>query len=323
MIFTNRLSEIESQLATNIRAIYDLDTIPVYCANTGAYLYELDDNTIAYFQTIDPTATVVSRVLSGHIHPTLQLYKSDNYISYWETCPILFISYLLGKVCTFATTAKDSYLWTRKLHLLNQAIEYAYNDDRIDDEYMLKILGATLCNRILWKSLTNTYQIPDSVLSNPEDVDNTMATLADFISHMETCKNKINLAEVSKALAQSYDFYDTSLIATYGNLCAVDDGMPRYPKAKNPRQSNGVVIRELITPKFYLNSKIDLDVSILRRRMQAFDNKYAARMEQRASTNDIASSLTAVSSALNKESAKENTLALFNLLASSTNTKGE
>ena len=318
-------------------ALYDLDTIPVYCAQTGTYLGALDDNTIAYYQRIDPTGSLLDTTLCGYTHPSLLAYRAASYTDYWEICPTQFLSFLLGKTCTFTNVPRQSWLWTERLHRLHLALTAAWEDDRIDDELCSRIIAATLCNTILWKSVTNTYRIPDDLLqvepTSPSGLDLTMSTLSSYISTMETHRNHCTIADISRALSQTFDFYTTSLLATYGHLMPSRIDGSSAPSSHSAARSNAPtpmqLAKTILTPRYFLNvdAALDIDVSCLAHDMHQFNIKWADKIDARqARADSSASILSRLSSSTTPQTdteraeAQARTLSVFALLNKSTNT---
>lgn len=316
--------------------LYTLDSIPVYCAQTGTYLGTLDDNTIAYYQRIDPSGSLLDTTLCGYTHPSLLAYRAASYIDYWEICPTQFLSFLLGKTCTFTNVPRQTWLWTERLHRLHAALTAAWEDDRIDDELCSRLIAATLCNTILWKSATNTYRIPDDLLlsepTSPSGLDLTISTLSSYISTMETHRNHCTIADISRAISQTFDFYTTSLLATYGHLMPSRiDGSTTSPTRSAARSNQPTpmqLARTILTPRYFLNvdAALDIDVSCLAHDMRQFNIKWADKIDARqARADSSASILSRLSSSTTPQTDAERaetqarTLSVFALLNKSAN----
>lgn len=317
-------------------ALYTLDSIPVYCAQTGTYLGSLDDNTIAYYQRIDPSGSLLDTTLCGYTHPSLLAYRTASYMDYWEICPTQFLSFLLGKTCTFTNVPRQSWLWTDRLHRLHLALTAAWEDDRIDDELCSRLIAATLCNTILWKSVTNTYRIPDALLcadpTSPSGLDLTMSTLASYISTMETHRNHCTIADISRALSQTFDFYTTSLLATYGHLMPskIDGSLASSTRsaARSTSPTPMQLARTILTPRYFLNvdTALDIDVSCLAHDMRQFNIKWADKIDARQARADSASAVlsrlsstsTTPQTDAERAEAQARTLSVFALLNKST-----
>ena len=123
--------------------IYDKDPLTVYCYLTALPLFDLDDNTIAYYQTLDPSGTRLEKLLAtGYTHPATKFLK-DGYFRLAETCPSIFLCWLLHKFITLpvAQYPLETYSTLEARALISQDIIGYYESDLITDELIENLIN--------------------------------------------------------------------------------------------------------------------------------------------------------------------------------------
>ena len=126
-----------------MNSIYDKDPLTVYCYLTALPLFELDDNTIAYYQTLDPSGTRLEKLLAtGYTHPATRFLK-DGYFRLAETCPSIFLCWLLHKFITLpvAQYPLETYATLEARALISQDIIGYYESDLITDELIENLIN--------------------------------------------------------------------------------------------------------------------------------------------------------------------------------------
>lgn len=117
-------------------SIYDKDPLTVYCYLTALPLFQLDDNTIAYYQAVDPSGIRLEKLLAtGYTHPATKFLK-DGYFRLAETCPSIFLCWLLHKFITLPVDQYplESYTTLEARATISQDIIGYYESDLITDE---------------------------------------------------------------------------------------------------------------------------------------------------------------------------------------------
>lgn len=123
--------------------IYNKEPLTVYCYLTALPLFELDDNTIAYYQSLDPSGRDLERLLAtGYTHPATRFLK-DGYFHLAETCPSIFLCWLLHKFITLPVTAYplETYSTLEARATISQDIIGYYEADLITDELIENLIN--------------------------------------------------------------------------------------------------------------------------------------------------------------------------------------
>lgn len=126
-----------------MNSIYDKEQLTVYCYLTALPLFELDDNTIAYYQSLDPSGRDLERLLAtGYTHPATRFLK-DGYFHLAETCPSIFLCWLLHKFITLPVTTYplETYSTLEARATISQDIIGYYESDMITDELIENLIN--------------------------------------------------------------------------------------------------------------------------------------------------------------------------------------
>ena len=123
--------------------IYDKEQLTVYCYLTALPLFQLDDNTIAYYQSLDPSGKNLEHLLAtGYTHPATRFLK-DGYFRLAETCPSIFLCWLLHKFITLPVTTYplETYTTLEARATISQDIIGYYESDLITDELIENLIN--------------------------------------------------------------------------------------------------------------------------------------------------------------------------------------
>lgn len=124
-------------------SIYDREQLTVYCYHTALPLFQLDDNTIAYYKAMDPSGTQLERLLAtGYTHPATRFLK-DGYFHLAECCPSIFLCWLLHKFITLPVSdyPLESYSALEARASVSQDIIGYYESDLITDELIENLIN--------------------------------------------------------------------------------------------------------------------------------------------------------------------------------------
>jgi len=154
-------------------SIYDKDPLTVYCYLTALPLFELDDNTIAYYQSLDPSGTRLEKLLAtGYTHPATRFLK-DGYFHLAETCPSIFLCWLLHKFITLpvAQYPLESYTALEARALVSQDIIGYYESDLITDELIENLINTLQAVPFVNNKAACTIQLSDPSSLRVSDIE--------------------------------------------------------------------------------------------------------------------------------------------------------
>lgn len=226
----------DSQSSTrSVDDIYLSDNPWVYCNETGLALFQLDDNTVAYYQTIDPSGKMLRTVCSQYRHPAIIAVK-DNYWALAESCPAIFLCWLLFKYIHLTYVPRESYEYAVEMNKVSQAIINLYEQDILDDDYIAGLL----------ETLTTTVIVEDRALlsiklDSPSITKRNIDTLQDNVTALLELMPK---ATIAKALS-SYWVDTHQYIPTLGAMYGVKD--THTERAKTLRRAVKSKVRLVLT----------------------------------------------------------------------------
>lgn len=156
-----------------MNSIYDKDPLTVYCYLTALPLFQLDDNTIAYYQSLDPSGIRLEKLLAtGYTHPATRFLK-DGYFRLAETCPSIFLCWLLHKFITLPVSQYplESYSTLEARATISQDIIGYYESDLITDELIENLINTLQAVPFVHNKAACTIQLPDPTSLKVSDIE--------------------------------------------------------------------------------------------------------------------------------------------------------
>jgi hypothetical protein len=153
--------------------IYDKEPLTVYCYLTALPLFELDDNTIAYYQSLDPSGKNLEHLLAtGYTHPATRFLK-DGYFRLAETCPSIFLCWLLHKFITLpvATYPLETYTTLEARATISQDIISYYEADLITDELVDNLISTLQAVPFIHNKAACTISLSDPTSLKVSDIE--------------------------------------------------------------------------------------------------------------------------------------------------------
>lgn len=153
--------------------IYDREQLTVYCYLTALPLFQLDDNTIAYYQSIDPSGKNLEHLLAtGYTHPATRFLK-DGYFRLAETCPSIFLCWLLHKFITLPVAAYplESYTALEARATISQDIVSYYESDLITDELVDNLIHTLQAVPFIHNKAACTIPLPSPTSLKVSDIE--------------------------------------------------------------------------------------------------------------------------------------------------------
>jgi hypothetical protein len=153
--------------------IYDKEPLTVYCYLTALPLFELDDNTIAYYQSLDPSGKNLEHLLAtGYTHPATRFLK-DGYFRLAETCPSIFLCWLLHKFITLpvAQFPLESYSTLEARATISQDIISYYEADLITDELVDNLISTMQAVPFIHNKAACTISLSDPTSLKVSDIE--------------------------------------------------------------------------------------------------------------------------------------------------------
>ena len=156
-----------------MNSIYDKDPLTAYCYLTAIPLFELDDNTIAYYKALDPSGIQLEKLLAtGYTHPATRFLK-DGYFHLAETCPAIFLCWLLHKFITLPVEQYplESYSALEARASVSQDIIGYYESDLITDELIENLINTLQAVPFINNKAACTIQLPSPTSLKVSDID--------------------------------------------------------------------------------------------------------------------------------------------------------
>lgn len=209
--------------------IYDNDPITVYCCETALPLFQLDDNTIAYYQQIDPSGKVLERHLTfGYRHPAIRTVK-DGYFRLADTCPVVFLCWLMHKFITLPTSIYplESYDNLIARSVISAQLSDYYDNGQIDDNLYDSIVSTLQAVPFIDDKTDCTIPLQSPSISVPD--------IEFLLERVRTATAKKDAKDITKAISQyrvSESVHKASkLLYLYWNQSSTGD-YKDSPKAK-------------------------------------------------------------------------------------------
>lgn len=176
--------------------LYDMDSIPVYCYETAFKLFDLDDNTVAYYQTIDPSGTMLERHLAmGYRHPAIRSVK-NGYYQLAECYPTLFLCWLMHKFITLpvAQYPLESYVNLQARASISSQLVHLYESEQIDDVLFQDIISTLQAVPFVEDKTDATIRLQSPLIS--------LSDIQFLLERVRTATNRLNAKEVALAISQ-------------------------------------------------------------------------------------------------------------------------